>query len=126
LVLLDDLRGSIVCLKQLTSFTPNLKRSHVDSCLVETQSYDPSTKKTLGHTLIDKLVGNDNLASMNTPDHHETVAAQEVCVTATQAVKQYTFDPGDFEAATVALLARAIELTTKKELNLCYKQNSTI
>jgi hypothetical protein len=66
-----------------------------------------------------------NLASMNTPDHYETVAAQEVCVTAIQAVKQYTFDPGDFEAATVALLARAIELTTKKELILCYKKNST-
>jgi hypothetical protein len=62
---------------------------------------------------------------MNTPDHYETVAAQEVCVTAIQAVKQYTFDPGDFEAATVALLARAIELTTKKELILCYKKNST-
>ena len=79
----------------------------------------------LGQTLVDKQVNNDNLASMNTPDHYETVAAQEVCVTAIQAVKQYTFDPGDFEAATVALLARAIELTTKKELILCYKKNST-
>jgi hypothetical protein len=97
----------------------------VNSCLVEPQSYDALTKKTLGQTLIDKLVNNDNLASMNTPDHYETVAAQEVCVTAIQAVKQYTFDPGDFEAATVALLARAIELTTKKELILCYKKNST-
>jgi hypothetical protein len=81
------------------------------------------TKKVLGHTLIDKLVGNDNLASMNTPDHNETVAAQELCVTAIQSVKQYTFDPGDFEAATVALLARAIELTAKKEVEICYKQN---
>jgi hypothetical protein len=97
----------------------------VNSCLVEPQSYDALTKKTLGQTLIDKLVNNDNLASMNTPDHYETVAAQEVCVTAIQAVKQYTFDPGDFEAATVALLARAIELTIKKELILCYKKNST-
>jgi hypothetical protein len=97
----------------------------VNSCLVEPQSYDALTKKTLGQTLIDKLVNNDNLASMNTPDHYETVAAQEVCVTAIQAVKQYTFDPGDFEAATVALLARAIELTTKKELILCYKKNFT-
>lgn len=97
----------------------------MNSCLVEPQSYDALTKKTLGQTLIDKLVNNDNLASMNTPDHYETVAAQEVCVTAIQAVKQYTFDPGDFEAATVALLARAIELTTKKELILCYKKNST-
>ena len=74
---------------------------------------------------MDKLVNNDNLARMNTPDHYETVAALEVCVTAIQAVKQYTFDPGDFEAATVALLARAIELTTKKELILCYKKKST-
>ena len=97
----------------------------MNSCLVEPQSYDALTKKTLGQTLIDKLVNNDNLASMNTPDHYETVAAQEVCVTAIQAVKQYTFDPGDFEAATVALLSRAIELTTKKELILCYKKNST-
>ena len=76
-------------------------------------------------TPIYKQVNNDTLASMTTPDHHETVAAQELCVTAIQAVKQYTFDPGDFEAATVALLARAIELTTKKELTLCYQQNFT-
>ena len=69
-----------------------------------------------------KQVNNDNLASMTTPDHHETVAAQELCVHAIQSVKQYTLDPGDFEAATVALLARAIELTTKKELTLCHMQ----
>jgi hypothetical protein len=94
----------------------------VNSCLVEPQSYDASTKKTLGQTLIDKLVNNDNLASMTTPDHHETLAAHELCLTAIQSVKQYTFDPGDFEAATVALLARAIELTTKKELTLCHMQ----
>ncbi len=97
----------------------------MNSCLVKTQFYGLKTKKTLGQTLIDKRVNNDTLASMNTPDHHETVAAQELCVTAIQAVKQYTFDPSDFEAATVALLARAIELTTKKELTLCYQQNST-
>jgi hypothetical protein len=97
----------------------------VNSCLVKPPSYDASTKKTLGQTLIDKRVNNDTLASMNKPDHYETAAAQELCVTAIQAVKQYTFDPGDFEAATVALLARAIELTTKKELTLCYQQNST-
>jgi hypothetical protein len=97
----------------------------LNSCLVEPQSYDASTKKTLGQTLVDKLVNNDNLASMNTPDHYETLAAHELCVTAIQSVKQYTFDPGDFEAATVAVLARAIELTTKKELKLCYQQNST-
>jgi len=72
-----------------------------------------------------KQANNDNLASMTTPDHHETLAAHELCITAMQSVKQYTFHPGDFEAATVALFARAIELTTKKEINLCYQQNST-
>jgi len=97
----------------------------VNSCLVEPQSYDASTKKTVGETLMYKQVNNDNLASMTTPDHHETLAAHELCLTAIQSVKQYTFDPGDFEAATVALFARAIELTTKKEISLCYQQNST-
>lgn len=74
---------------------------------------------------MDKLVNNDNLANMTTLDHHETIAAQELCVIAIQSVKQYTFDPGDFEAATVALLARAIELTAKKEVEICYKQSGT-
>tara|TARA_R110000868_G_scaffold182605_2_gene423636 strand:+ start:2688 stop:3017 length:330 start_codon:yes stop_codon:yes gene_type:complete len=99
---------------------------HLNSCLVEPQCYDSSTKKALGQTPIYKQVNNDNLLSMNTPDHNETLAAQELCVTAIQAVKQYTFDPGDFEAATVALLARSIELTIKKELILCYQQKPTI
>ena len=83
------------------------------------------TKKVLGHTLIDKLVGNDNLARMNTPDQHEHDAAWELCIDALQSVQRYTFDPGDFEAATVALLARAIELTAKKEVEICYKQNGS-
>jgi len=69
-----------------------------------------------------KQVNDDNLPGMTTPDHHETLAAHELCLTAIQSVKQYTFDPGDFEAATVAVLARAIELTTKKELTLCHMQ----
>ena len=72
-----------------------------------------------------KQVGNDNLLGMTTPDYQETLAAQEICVTAIQAVKQYTLDPGDFEAATVALFARAIELTVKKEVTLCFKPSSS-
>jgi hypothetical protein len=126
LVLLDNGWWSIVSLKQLTGLAADLKCTHVNSCLVEPQSYDASTKKTLGQTLIDNWVNNDTLASMTTPDHHETAAAQELCIEAWHLAKQYTFDPGDFEAATVALLARAIELTTKKELTLCYQQNNTI
>jgi hypothetical protein len=72
-----------------------------------------------------KQVNDDNLLRMTTPDNQETLAALEVCVTAIQAVKQYTFDPGDFEAATVALFARAIELTVKKEVTLCFKPSSS-
>ena len=82
-------------------------------------------KKTLGQTLIDKRVNNDTLQSMTTLDQHETDAAWELCIDALQAVRNYTNDPGDFEAATVALLHRAIELTTKKEVEICYKKNTT-
>jgi hypothetical protein len=83
------------------------------------------TKKILGHTLIDKLVNNDNLASMTTPDQHELDAAWELCTNALQAIQKYTFDRGDFEAASVAVLCRAIELTAKKEVEICYKQSGT-
>jgi flagellar biosynthesis/type III secretory pathway chaperone len=83
------------------------------------------TKKVLGHTLIDKLVDDDNLASMTTPDQHELDAAWELCIDALQAIRQYTFDPGDFEAASVAVLCKAIELTAKKEVQICYKQNGS-
>ena len=61
---------------------------------------------------------------MTTPDQHETDAAWELCIDALQAVRNFTNDPGDFEAATVALLHRAIELTTKKEVEICYKKST--
>jgi hypothetical protein len=72
-----------------------------------------------------KKVGNDNLVSMTTPDQHELDAAWELCIDALQAVQRYTFDQGDFEAASVAVLCRAIELTAKKEVEICYKQNGS-
>lgn len=63
---------------------------------------------------------------MKTPDQHETDAAWFLCIDALQSVRQYTFDPGDFEAASIAVLCRAIELTAKKEVQICFKQNSSI
>lgn len=63
---------------------------------------------------------------MKTPDQQETDAAWELCIDALQSVRQYTFDPGDFEAASIAVLCRAIELTAKKEVQICFKQNSSI
>ncbi len=98
---------------------------HVNSCLVEPLSYDATKKKELGHTLIDKRVNDDNLCGMTTPDQHELDAAWELCIDALQAIQRYTFDPGDFDAATVAVLCRAIELTAKKEVEICYKKNSS-
>lgn len=64
-----------------------------------------------------------NLASMITPDQHETEAAWNLCIDALQSIRKYTFDPGDFEAASIAVLCKAIELTAKKEMILCFKKS---
>jgi len=98
---------------------------HVNSCLVEPQCYDAFNKKTLVFTPMYKQVNNDNLASMTTPDQHELDAAWLLCIDALQAVQRYTFDQGDFEAASVAVLCKAIELTAKKEVEICYKQSGS-
>jgi hypothetical protein len=58
---------------------------------------------------------------MTTPDEHETLAAQALCVIASHTVRGYITDPTDYEAATIALLSRAIELIAKKELVLCFR-----
>lgn len=63
---------------------------------------------------------------MNTPDQNETDAAWKLCIEALQAIQQYTFNPEDFDAATIAVLCQAIELTAKKEMILCFKKNDTI
>jgi hypothetical protein len=83
------------------------------------------TKKILGQTPIYKQVNNDNLCDMTTPDQHELDAAWALCIDALQSIRKYTFDPGDFEAASIAVLCKAIELTAKKELEICYKKNSS-
>ncbi len=33
--------------------------------------------------------------------------------------------PGDWDAAAVAILTRSIEIITKKEVEICYKKNSS-
>lgn len=71
-------------------------------------------------------VNNDNLASMTTPDQHEIDVAWALCIDALQAIRQYTFDPGDFDAASIGVLCKAIELLAKKEVEICYKKNSSI
>lgn len=63
---------------------------------------------------------------MKTLEQHETDAAWFLCIDALQAIRQYNFDQGDFEAATIAVLCRAIELTAKKEVEICFTKSSTI
>jgi hypothetical protein len=62
---------------------------------------------------------------MTTPEQHEIDAAWALCIDALQSIRQYTFNPGDFEAASIAVLCKAIELTAKKEVEICYKKNSS-
>ena len=62
---------------------------------------------------------------MKTLEQQETDAAWDLCIDALQSIRCYTFDPGDFEAATIAVLSRAIELTAKKEIEICFKKNSS-
>lgn len=75
---------------------------------------------------MDKQGNNDSLHCMNTPDQHEIDAARKLCIEALKAIRQYTFNPEDFDAATIAVLCQAIELTAKKEIILCFKKNDTI
>jgi len=63
---------------------------------------------------------------MKTPEQRETDAAWNLCIDALQSIREYTFDQGDFDAATIAVLCRAIELTAKKEVEICFKKNSSI
>lgn len=75
---------------------------------------------------MDKQGKNDSLHCMKTPDQHEIDVAWQLCTDALQAIRQYTFNPEDFDAATIAVLCQAIELTAKKEIILCFKKNDTI
>ena len=62
---------------------------------------------------------------MNTHEQHERMAVEPLVDYATSLVLQYT-EPEDFEAACVAVLCRAIESIAKKEMEICYKKNSSI
>jgi hypothetical protein len=57
---------------------------------------------------------------MTTPDEHETLYAKLICASASLTVRGYVTDPADYEAATIALLSRAIELTAKKEVQISF------
>jgi hypothetical protein len=74
---------------------------------------------------MDKLVNNDNLASMTTPDQLECDSAWHIRDAAMLEAIDNCKNPEDWDAAAVAILTHAIEIITKKEITLCYKQNST-
>jgi hypothetical protein len=57
---------------------------------------------------------------MTTPDEHETAEARLLVVLAAHSVSRYVSNPYDYQAARIALLARAIELTAKKEVQISF------
>jgi hypothetical protein len=63
---------------------------------------------------------------MKTPDQLEEDSAHHIRdVTMLEAYINCPC-PGDWDAAAVAILSRAIEIITKKEVEICYKKNSSI
>jgi len=97
----------------------------VNSCVVEPQSYDASTKKTLGQTLIDKHFNDANLHGMKTPDQLELESALLIEAHAYIHAANNCPNFQDWEAASVAILAKTIELITKKEIEICFKKNAS-
>jgi hypothetical protein len=57
---------------------------------------------------------------MTTPDQYETSEATMLVVLAGHAVSRYVSNPDDYQAAKIALLARAIELTARKEVQISF------
>jgi hypothetical protein len=63
---------------------------------------------------------------MKTPDQLEEDSAQHIRDLAMLEAYTNCAHPGDWDAAAMSILKRAIEIITKKEMEICYKQNSSI
>lgn len=63
---------------------------------------------------------------MKTPDQLEAESAQHIRDRTMVEAYINCPHPGDWDAAAIAILTRAIEIITKKEIEICYKKNSTI
>ncbi len=63
---------------------------------------------------------------MKTPDQLEEASAQHIRDRAMLEAYINCHNPGDWDVAAVAILTSAIEIITKKEVEICYKKNSSI
>jgi hypothetical protein len=63
---------------------------------------------------------------MKTPDQLEEDSAKFLHLRAMQEAAVNCQNPQDWDAAAVAILTRAIELITKKEVQIFYKNKSSI
>lgn len=59
---------------------------------------------------------------MKTPDQLEEDSAKFLRLIVMEEAFMNCLNPEDWDAATVAILTRAIELITKKEVQICYKK----
>ena len=66
-----------------------------------------------------------NLASMTTPDQLEYDSAWIIRDAAINHAVLNCKNKGDWDAAAVAILTLAIEIISKKEVEICYKQNGS-
>lgn len=63
---------------------------------------------------------------MKTPDQLENESAWRIRHAAIEEATSNCHHHEDWDAAAVAILTRAIELITKKEMEVCFKKNSSI
>lgn len=73
----------------------------------------------------DKTIYDDNLSLMKTPDQLEHESAMLVREYVSLQVINNVLDPQDWDAAAVGILAKTIELITNKEIEICFKKNSS-
>jgi hypothetical protein len=62
---------------------------------------------------------------MKTPDQLEHESAMLVQEYISLQVINNVIDPQDWDAAAVGILHKTIELITKKEIEICFKKNSS-
>lgn len=63
---------------------------------------------------------------MKTPDQREEDSAKYLRLRAMQEASVNCPNAQDWDAAAVAILTRAIEIITKKKVEVCFKKNSSI
>lgn len=63
---------------------------------------------------------------MKTPDQLEKDSAWHILDVVMDEAAENCANEEDWDAAAMAILTKTIELITKKEMEICYKKNSSI